>query len=222
MRSFYGIVSYPLLVAFVTCVLFSTYTPTPAQAGTWRTVLGIFGAVTGAALMATLAASFGPIGIACAGMIGAGLGFVGGAAIGGIMGGASGGFWGAMGGIGTGGILGAAIGALGAGMLAAQFGIVGICAGALIGAWAGGKITGAFDDEEDQYKAYRSGATPYLQAEGKDKFDLSALREKYQEAQAKLRQVLTGGSNSEREAAHQEYKDAQQAFFGARAGAMAK
>ena len=222
MRSFYGIVSYPLLVAFVTCVLFSTYTPTPAQAGPWRTVLGIFGAVTGAALMATLAASFGPIGIACAGMLGAGMGFVGGAAIGGILGGASGGFWGAMGGIGTGGILGAAIGALGAGMLAAQFGIVGICAGALIGAWAGGKLTGVFDDDEDQYKAYRSGATKYLQPGDKAKFNLSNLREKYHEAQWKLRQALTGGSASERQSAHQNYRDAQQKFFEARSGAMAR
>ena len=222
MRSFYGLVSYPLLVAFITCCLFTTYTPGAAQAGKWRTVLGIFGAVTGAALMATLAASFGPIGIACAGMIGAGMGFVGGAAIGGIMGGATGGFWGAMGGLGTGGVLGAALGALGAGMLAAQFGIVGICAGALIGAYAGGKLTGAFDDEEDQYKTCRSGATKYLEPANKKRFDLSVLREKYEEAQLKLRQALTGGTAAEKSAAHKTYQRAQQEFFDARGAAYAR
>jgi len=205
MRTLYGLVTYPVLVAFVMCCLFSTVTPGTARAGTWRTVLGIFGAVTGAAILATLAASFGPVGIVCAGMLGAGLGFVGGAAIGALVGGTTGGFWGAMGGLGTGGILGAAVGALAGGMLAAQFGIVGICAGALVGAWGGGKLAGAFDDRPARMTA--------------EKPSLASLRESYLQTQSRLRQALSVGSPAEVTAAQSAYQEAQLGYFKARSTA---
>ena len=222
MRNISSYVTFPVLVAFLASCVFSGYTVAPASAGPWRTVLGIFGAVTGAALMATLAASFGPIGIACAGMLGAGIGFTGGALVGGLLGGHSGGFWGALSGMGTGGVFGAALGALGAGMLAAQFGIVGICAGALIGAWTGGKLTGAFDeDDEDHYKAYRPGIKKYLNPR-ETKMDMTSLREKYHKAQWELKRAMQSGNADERASAHTKYKRAQNAFFEARNAEMTR
>jgi len=90
MHDIRAFVTWPLLVAFVVCCTCSTVAPSAARAGTWHTVFGIFGAVTGAALLATLASSFGPIGLACAGIVGAGLGFAGGGAIGALLGGSTG------------------------------------------------------------------------------------------------------------------------------------
>jgi len=127
--------------------------------------------------------------------------------------------WDDLGNFFMGGILGSAVGALAGTMLAAQFGIVGICAGALLGALAGGKLTGAFDSakgDPDVPSTTILGSAPTKAA------DLSTLHEGYLRTQAALRQAIAGGSPADVTAAQQAYQRAQRDFFAARSAAVGR
>jgi len=235
MRTYMRSISYSALIPFLFVFVLHglvAVTPVRAEAKIWSLV----GALSGALIVGSLAAAFGPVGMIAAAVLGGGIGFF----IGAVLFGWIGSQWGmkeAIMGMMVGGMLGAVVGGALMVAAAASSPVIGIFAGGLLGANIGSSMAHGLtsDDDEGSPAIPWNGLVPAdvqkvmadddrntVSKDSNERFGLATLKERCVKAMKRLQAAVSTVDEKLRHRAYDEYGVAQRDYYRAREANLAK